>query len=248
MTHRPWLAPLLAASLLAAGCSEDSGTRPGSGDTEGPEDPGYVLLVDDDSDPDQVKGKPGAYALTARGSGTPPLAVLDVPVGWSNFGFFGLWPHGSGQGEEAAQSPLRAIQYWTVNGVHENPCRRGGEAAPHVGESVQELAAALAAQELTSTSKARAVTLDGHEGLYLERTVRSDIDVSACEAGYYVFWEGSPDDAHHTASVGGSVERTWILEVDGERVVLLAITDPGSTDDQAAELTAMVESVQFEES
>ena len=81
---RPSWMLLAASAIVMAACSDDT-TEP---ETSGPD---YVLLLDDDSKPDQVQGEPGTYALTARGSGTPPLAVLDVPAGYSNFGFFALW-------------------------------------------------------------------------------------------------------------------------------------------------------------
>ena len=111
---------------------------------------------------------------------------------------------------------------------------------------MEELAAALAEQELTSTSKPEPVSLDGHRGLYMEPTVPAEVKFADCEAGY-VFWEGSPSDAHHVADSPGTVERTWILDVDGERVVLNALAAAGVTDEQVEELADIVESVHFVE-
>jgi hypothetical protein len=91
--HLAWLAVSANVILLAA-CS-DKTTSESAGDTSTPDHIDYVLLLDDDDEPDQVQGEPNAYALTARGAGTPPLAVLDVPAGYSNFGSFALVPETS---------------------------------------------------------------------------------------------------------------------------------------------------------
>jgi hypothetical protein len=90
------------------------------------------------------------------------------------------------------------------------------------------------------------VTLDGHDGVLVSVTVPEDLDVSRCTEGRYVFWQGSPGDAHHQAPVG-TTERLWILDVDGQRVVLGAAATAGVPDREVAELTAMVESVEFVE-
>jgi hypothetical protein len=44
----------------------------------------------------------------------------------------------------------------------------------------------------------------------------------------------------------GHVERLWVLDVEGGRIVVEASHEPGATEDQVAELTRIVESVTFE--
>jgi hypothetical protein len=70
-----------------------------------------------------------------------------VPAGYSNFGFFAL-----NQQDADKDDPLRAVQYWTVDGVFTNPCAMD-EGAPSAGTSVEDLAAALAGQQLTSRAR-----------------------------------------------------------------------------------------------
>ncbi|HSV41246.1 MAG TPA: hypothetical protein VLI04_20965 [Nocardioidaceae bacterium] len=228
---------ILTASLAAcilAGCTDE-----GNATTDPPE---CLVLTDDDANPDQIKGEPGCYVITARGSARPALAALDVPAGYTNFGAGGLWPVDV-SGEAA---PFRGIQYWTVYGVYANPCAEPIP-APAVGPSVEDLAAALTTQKLTRASTPRPVTLDGHDGLYLELTVPLDTVFDNCAEGYYKFWEGMPGDAQHTAESPGILERTWILDVDGDRVVLNVMASPGVTDAEIDELTEVVESVRFVE-
>ncbi len=52
---------------------------------------------------------------------------------------------------------------------------------------------------------------------------------------------GLADDA-----VRGHVERLWVLEVEGGRIVVEASHEPGATEKQVAELTRTVESITFE--
>jgi hypothetical protein len=120
--------------------------------------------------------------------------------------------------------------------------------APHAGTSVDDLTNALAAQKLTSVSEPVPVSLDGHDGIYLELTAPSDISFEDCGlGGYFGYWEGMPDDAQHTVGTPGTVDHTWIIDVNGQRVVLVAIEQPGVTTAQVGELTEMVESVRFVE-
>lgn len=239
-----WGVLMGGCGILLAACSDDVSLPAG---TSTPTDAdAYVLLLDDDSQPDQVVGRPGAYALTARGAGSPPLAVLDVPAGYSNFGFFGLWPAGSGDEDPASPGdPFRAVNYWTVHGVFANPCDRHHRSAPEVGDSVEDLAAALEAQDLTSTTQPVPVSLDGHDGLYLELTVSPHVSFETCDIGYFTLWEAEPGDAQHASESPGTVERLWILDIDGERAVLLAATAPGVSRARTEELTDMIESVEF---
>ena len=235
--HLGWLAVSAIVILLAA-CSDKTASE--GADSTPLDHVDYVLLLDDDEEPDQVLGEPGAYALAARGAGTPPLAVLDVPAGYSNFGSFALVP----ETFPDDQVPLRTVQYWTVDGVFVDPCAMD-EGAPGAGESVKDLAGALAAQQRTSVSEPMPVTLDSHEGLYLELTAPEGIAFEDCAFGYFGYWEGSPNDAQHTVESPGTVDRTWILDVDGECVVLVAAVPPGVTEAHAREVTDMVESVRF---
>ena len=232
--RQPWLVLASGAMVLAA-CSQGTANQPVAGG------PDYVLLLDDDSRPDQVQGEPGTYALTARGSGTPPLAVIDAPAGYSNFGFFALWPY-----VKAEAQPFRSVQYWTVDGVFNDPCKMDAD-APSAGTTVEDLAAALAEQKRTEVTDPIPVTLDGHQGLYLELTAATDIEFKDCELGYYSYWEGKPGDAQPTADGPGTVDRAWIIDVDGERVVLTTAAVPDVTPEKVAELTHMVESVRFVE-
>lgn len=238
MTRHPRLLTISVAAVLAA--TACGGTP--SAETADPAAPvDYVLLTDDGSDTDQVAGEPGRYALTARGTAAPPLAVVDLPAGYASFGFFAVVP-----AEFPDADVLWSVQYWTVDGVFADPCAMD-DGAPDAGSSVKDLVAALDAQQRSTASEPVPVTVDGHTGLYLELTSPEDLSFRDCDLGYFGYWEGSPDDAQHTSDSPGTVDHLWVLDVAGDRVVLLTAAPPGTTAAQVEELKDVVESARFVE-
>ncbi len=236
MTGQPRLLTIPAAVVLAATAC---GGTPSADTPSAPVD--YVLLEDDDSNPDQVGGAPGTYALTARGADSPPLAVVDVPAGYANFGFFSVVPAGFPDVDV-----LWSVQYWTVDGIFIDPCAMDNGTVD-AGTSIAHLSGALHSQQRGRSTVPTPAPLDGYKGLYLELRAPSGMSFQDCDRGYFGYWEGSPDDAQHTVDSPGTVDRLWILEVDGHRVVLLTTAPPGTTRAQVEQLREVVESVRFVE-
>jgi hypothetical protein len=238
--------PLLAAaSLLITACSDDTSTAtppessptPSSGTTDGTTDVGPVwrLLSEE---PEDVQLDPGAYGLTPNGV-SDHVAVVQAPKGYQNIGG---WTFVTGE-------PFRAMGFVTADRVPPDPCGSEGhskfEAAVDPGPSVEDLADALVAQEGAVTSKPVPVTVDGHQGLYLTYQVGKGIDVAKCEAQAFDIFSTGPGAWYlETARERAAI---WILEVDGERLVLSWVAFPGVTGAQTREMTAMVDSARFVE-
>jgi hypothetical protein len=230
------VACLTVGLALFGGCADEA---------PDPETPDFVVLVDDGSEEaDMIEGEAGAYGLTPRGTSSAPYAVIDVPSGYAGFGSWAVWPSTDEDDEE--DSEFSTVEYWAVHGVYDDPCRWKG-AAPEIGPAVGDLVAALSEQRYTEVvSGPERVTLGGHDGVLISVRVPADLDVSRCTEGRYMFWQGSPGDAHHQAPVG-TTEQMWILDVDGQRVVLGTAATAGVPEGEVAELTTMVESVRFVE-
>ena len=93
----------------------------------------------------------------------------------------------------------------------------------------------MLAQTATRASEPEPVTIDGHQGLYVELT--SPRDLSNCmDPG---LWDG------RGIYVDGQVDRVWILDVDGQRLVVNAAHGPTSSPSDIDKLSAMVESLKF---
>jgi len=245
MTRHPTrgILPLLAAaSLLLTGCSDDtSSTAPeDSPTTLGATDPTTATrpwkpLSDE---PEDVPLAAGAYGLTANGV-SDHVVVIQAPEGYQNIGG---WTFVTGE-------PFHAMGFVTADRVPPDPCgSKGGDkfdAAVDPGPSVEDLAEALVAQKGAATSEPVPVTLDGRQGLYLTYQVAKGIDVPKCEAQVFDIFSTGPG----AQFLGSSRERAaiWILDVDGERLVLVWVAVPGVTRAQMREMTGMVESARFVE-
>jgi hypothetical protein len=100
------------------------------------------------------------------------------------------------------------------------------------------------------------VEVDGRPGTYLEWSVPTDIafdddgnfpDCDGDGEGHFDFrsWAGA-GWAHTRYHQGpGQIDRLWILDVDGKRLVIDAFSMPEATDDEVAEIFDVVESIRF---
>jgi hypothetical protein len=182
-----------------------------------------------------------------------PAFLVTVPDGW--VGGASLI-HKPRSGHDV--SPV-ALMFWDVDQVYGHPCQwRGTLFRP--GPTVDDLAEALVDIPLRNATQPVDVTLDGYAGKYLEWSVPADIETEP--HGEYVSFDdcdqtGDGDRAFEswTGKAGGSdryqqgpgqVDRLWILDVDGIRLVIDAFEMPYATAAERAELMAVVESIRFE--
>ena len=106
---------------------------------------------------------------------------------------------------------------------------------------MRDLATALVAQPGRTATDPAPVTLGGHRGLYLELTLLENSDVRGCTDGQLTF--GRSNDPYHLASrIPGTVDRLWILDVRGIRMVAVVTTTPDDTQDTIADLIGIAES------
>lgn len=114
-----------------------------------------------------------------------------------------------------------------------------------VGPSVGELAQAIRSQPLLDVTKPVPTTLGDYPGLYLEVRVRDRVDADACDRNNVAFFSSSLKDGDwwqwHELYVG----LWWILDVEGERMVVMPQCDSTCAKDDFDTLTAMAESVTF---
>jgi hypothetical protein len=229
MTQIKTGAAALAAIAVLASCSNEDPAGNDSGadeqtTTSSTPTAGYKIVPDE-------SGAIGAGPWAVRAEGLPdaPLAVFDVPDG-----FFGGGSH--------IWTNKGRIGYFNPGGVYEDPCSDSG-VAPSAGDTVEDLAAALRAQKLTITARPVPVSVDGHNGLYLEMTAPADFDVEKCRDGVLTVWEDGPLFFGEPL-----VERLWILDVDGQRVVLdYAFVTAEATDETARLFTGIARNATFVE-
>lgn len=175
--------------------------------------------------------EPGTYTL-AHGLN----ATITVPAGWINLDQQGV---AKGDGDS-----FMVVTFWPFptdfEEVYTDPCNWSTSIIePPVGPTVDELASALAAQSMRGDAVPADVTIDGYEGKYLEMTVPSDIDFASCDSAEFRSWLGR----FHQGP--GQTDRVYILDVDGERQVLIAHHMPGVSAAELAEQQEVLDSIDF---
>lgn len=127
---------------------------------------------------------------------------------------------------------------WVVTEVDRDACRGGERDAVDPGPSVDALARALVDQRGTTSPPAKEVDVAGVRAEYVELT--SPADISRCD-DVPALWR-TPERPIYGS---GQVDRVWILEADGERLVLDASYSRSSTEQEREALTAMVGSLEL---
>jgi hypothetical protein len=189
--------------------------------------------------------KAGTYRLGEVALGIPdlPPILITVPDGWSSHGPF---VNTRRPGEDSA---FVAVSFWHIDQVYGQPCRWKGTLF-RPGPTVDDLAKALVDRPLRNATKPIDVTLAGHAGKYLEWSVPAGVDFATCDsdAGTHFFesWTGTGVASNRYQQGPDQVDRLWILDVGGIRLLIDATSMPPTTAEQRAALLDVVNSIRFE--
>ncbi len=192
---------------------------------------------------------PSAYSIDGDvfGGDDNPSFTVQAPLGWSTDGHF-VTNMGSG---------VLGLSVWDVGRVPRDPCHWQGNLRDP-GPTVDDLVAALTAQEERNATKPTDVTLGGYDGQYLEWSVPDDWKVTGdaefhgCDvepsSGLrdFVSWLGDGEGERYQQEAS-QVDRLWVLNVDGHRLVLDATFVPDTAEADRAELANIAESIRFNE-
>jgi hypothetical protein len=140
----------------------------------------------------------------------------------------------------------QGISAWFVGDVYAEPCHWVGMLLDlPMDPSVDGLVAGLASQQGRHASAATDVTLDGFTGKYMELTVPARIDVADCDHGQFRTWvDPTLEGARWFES--GQRDLLWIVDVEGNRLVMDAALGSETTQQDRADRIQMVESVRIE--
>lgn len=187
----------------------------------------------------------GTYAWTMPGLAT---IAFTLPDGWiSRFGI----PHKDrdGPGE-------MAFGNWIIANVYTDPCQwQGSLLDPPVGPTVDDLATAVVAQKGRTASPATDETLGGFPAKRVELTLPADLDIAKCHSGFVRFWVAPGDDVDNWPPAGdsevrspraGQINVVYIIDVNGQRLVIDTWHMPGTSAADLAELDAVLASLRIE--
>jgi hypothetical protein len=234
-------AAALAALAVLASCSNDDSTARtepspagGGSATSATPEPDYTIVAETHLD------GPGRWAMRADGDPEAPLAVFHVPAGYQGREEF-VWTHDNLDLTEHQGQLL----YSAPTGVFADPCDID-RPSPRVGPTVEDLAEALAAQKRTTTTRPVPVTLDGHRGLYVELTSQEGLDFESCGSeGDMALWKIGPELGR--VFDFPATDRYWILDIEGRRVVVTAMTPSHARSESVKRVTDVAEAITFVE-
>ena len=188
---------------------------------------------------------PGTY-LWSSGATTPADITFTLPAGWqSRFGIPNKDRGGPGE---------IAVGNWIVSNVYADPCRwQESLLDPAVGPTVDDLASAMAAQKDRNASAPTDVTLGGYPAKRVELSIPTDLDLATCDQGAFRTWVSPGDNPF--AIVGssenlgmhpGQRDVVYIVDVDGDRLVIATWHMPDTSAADLAELDTILASMRIE--
>jgi hypothetical protein len=208
----------LAALCFAAGCSADTGDEK---QRAAPESTSSAAALTGSG----TSLDAGSYEFSFLGI-PATRASIEVPDGFTDGSH---WYVVSPDGDTF-------LGLWTTQSIERDACLAPDDDDITPGPSVEELASALVDQGSTETSEPTEVSLDGYDGIYLE--VSGPVDLGSCGAG--------PGLANGRGIYSDDqLDRLWILDVDGQRLVVDAASGPTSSPAEVDALSSMVESIEF---
>ena len=188
----------------------------------------------------------GTLAPTVIGAGSyPGVTVVALPG----------WHVSDGSFVDPLSGPVLGVSVWDVGQVPRNPCHWQGQLYDP-GKTVDDLVKALVAAPLRHASKPTSVTLGGYPGQYFEWSVPGnmvligDSNFKGCDADPssgnrdFVSWFGNGKGERYQ-QVAGQVDRVWVLDVNGQRLVVDATHTPAATQADLAAQEQIVESLRF---
>jgi hypothetical protein len=182
---------------------------------------------------------PGTYAF----AGTPVVedarVIVTVPAGWSSAaqGMFLV--------KSAAEQPAgMGLSVWAVQDVYTDPCQWVGT-AQRPAPSVDALVDAL--REYRAASSPVDIVVDGYPGERVQMQVPGAIDFADCDLSEYRSWlDARVVDGARYHQGPGQIDEVSIVDVDGVRLVIDAAYYPAISEQDLAELRAMVDSIRVE--
>jgi hypothetical protein len=176
-------------------------------------------------------------AGTYRASSFIPIEVLvTVPEGWSGGGDWLLFGPKGPEGPDGMN-----IRFGSVSNVFANPFDSGdGFVDPPVGPSVDDLVEAMTSHPDWTVSAPTTTTLDGYAGKVVRMTLPPD-DMPT--GRFMLFQDGALGD--RWAFEPGQIIDFYIIDVDGERLVLELFSYPDTPAADLDQRAEILESMQL---
>ena len=178
----------------------------------------------------------GRYYLDDRHFTNASRLTFRVPEGWTTEEYGELYKDRDDPGE------VKFIT-WVLTHVFGDVCQWGP--LVDVGTTVDELVTALVEQEGREASAPTSVTVSGFPAKRLELTVPAALDTATCTNGVLRYWPAPGPDLSDgdCCATPGSTDTVYVVDVAGNRLVIVARHHPRSSAQNRAELQGVVDSI-----
>jgi hypothetical protein len=172
---------------------------------------------------------PGQYTIEVPDSNV--TVALTIGEGWTSGDWYLMRP----------PSFSHSVSFWTVGNVNTDACDWGGTLPdPPIGPTVDDLLAALDAQKNTDMSRPRDVVVGG----FSAQRVRMRFAQSDCpQADSLVMWVDPRGEPGRGLAPGEPDDTLWIVDVEGQRVVIVTSFDPSLADEE--DVTEVIDTIEF---
>jgi hypothetical protein len=182
--------------------------------------------------------------------GMPPITVTIPASGWIYLPESGQTGAPLVKGDEVNNLPEAAMLVMPTQAdvyVYGDPCRLESTRPDSPATTVDEVVEAMAAQASRDASAPVDVTVDGFAGQSIILHVPDDADPADCEGGEFATFVVDGETGVGRYHQGpGQVDEFWILDVDGDIVIIDAMYRPDTPPALVEEMRAIAESATFE--
>lgn len=181
----------------------------------------------------------GRYSI---GSGISNRVSAAVPDGWAAVDHWGV----SGPlGYDAPDG--MGVRFYTVGNLLNNPSSYAdGRQDPPVGPTVDDLIQAIVDQTEWTASTPTEATIGGFSARHVQITIPEGAELDSREPGgaFYLFQDEGAGQIWGLE--WGQMFEVYVVDVDGERLVLDAFHYPGTSEADLAALEAVVDSIRID--
>ena len=167
--------------------------------------------------------------------GSPMRYEVDVPDGWRG------WPGPSSTRPRTAMASSSSPRSPKQTMLAAHPCR--DHSLRPVGPTVRDFTRAMREAPTWKVSSPQPITLDGKPGAVLRDRACRGVDPARCVDGAVSEYESGHNGMATTHSYQG---RWWVLEDDGQRLVVMARCCDTCTELDLDTMSAMAASITFQ--
>jgi hypothetical protein len=196
-------------------------------------------------------GVPAGTTELMRTGPTALRVTVSLPPGWQKVGGA---VYESGRGAPGSGLSIGA---WRLRHVFVYPCRWASQefADAQLMRTAEGQAEALSSwwgqdpsllpywnSSIAPIARTpRPASFEGYPGWYVEVLIPSGFDLSQCDGGQLILWGGTNGDTR--MSVPGELDRLWVVDVNGDPIVIDAASSSVASAADTAAIERVVDSI-----